>query len=241
MLPESGDARTLLGDEAFYCRPWDPASIREAVAEAYRAGPSVGLAKRCASFTWEHLAERLLDLYGEVLRRASAPGAEARARAAAAAEELRFQELKHAVGQAVRRAPEEGLHLAEKLLRTRGREDGGLRGILGTACLMLERYEDAVIHFQAALSLRPLYNPQAYLGLSLALLNAGRHGEAAAVMLEAAELHPLSPAETRELFFEHLRRAVRGGPAGSLVPEVTFREIAAGEVPGEQERGLTVP
>jgi glycosyltransferase involved in cell wall biosynthesis len=65
-----GCTREYLGDEAHYCAPDDPDSIRCAIAAAMSKGPSASLANRIArEFTWEAAADKTLEAYQLALAR----------------------------------------------------------------------------------------------------------------------------------------------------------------------------
>lgn len=59
-----GCTREYFGDQAHYCRPDDPASIRTAIDTALKTPGSPALAQRVAQeFTWQNAAERTLKAY----------------------------------------------------------------------------------------------------------------------------------------------------------------------------------
>jgi glycosyltransferase involved in cell wall biosynthesis len=63
-----GSAKEYFGDEAWYCNPRDPHSIREAVLAALSSPPSDQLRKRVLElYTWEEAARVTLDMYQKVL------------------------------------------------------------------------------------------------------------------------------------------------------------------------------
>jgi glycosyltransferase involved in cell wall biosynthesis len=63
-----GSAREYFGDEAWYCDPRDPASIRRAVVNALNSPSSETLRSRILEcFTWEVAAKKTLDAYHKVL------------------------------------------------------------------------------------------------------------------------------------------------------------------------------
>ncbi|HET7009528.1 MAG TPA: glycosyltransferase, partial [Anaerolineales bacterium] len=63
-----GSARDYFGDEAWYCHPSDPASIRTAVEVALAAPRTPALEQRVKKeFTWERTAEAMLASYRKVL------------------------------------------------------------------------------------------------------------------------------------------------------------------------------
>lgn len=65
-----GHAREYLRDDAHYCDPASPQSIRQAVRSALDAGPSSALHARILDqYTWTQTAHETLAAYEEVLRR----------------------------------------------------------------------------------------------------------------------------------------------------------------------------
>ncbi|HWC23430.1 MAG TPA: glycosyltransferase family 4 protein [Flexivirga sp.] len=68
-----GHAREYLQDDAWFCDPADPASVRRAVLDAVNAGPSPALATRIHQhYTWADTATETLAAYKDVLARRSA-------------------------------------------------------------------------------------------------------------------------------------------------------------------------
>ncbi len=68
VITDRGDTREYFGDLAFYCEPGDPASIREAIVQAYKAPPPQALRKRILNhYTWEKAAEATLKGYEKAL------------------------------------------------------------------------------------------------------------------------------------------------------------------------------
>ena len=66
----AGYAREYFEDDAWYCDPYDPHSIREAVVAALSAPPPESLRKRIlARYTWEQTALETADAYRELLER----------------------------------------------------------------------------------------------------------------------------------------------------------------------------
>jgi len=69
VVTPGGCTREYFGDDAHYCQPDDPASIRTAVENALRGGASDQLPQRVAhEFTWEAAAEKTLSGYTLALR-----------------------------------------------------------------------------------------------------------------------------------------------------------------------------
>ncbi|HET7009355.1 MAG TPA: glycosyltransferase, partial [Anaerolineales bacterium] len=74
-----GSARDYFGEEAWYCHPGDPASIRNAVEAALAAPRTPALERRVKEeFTWERAAEAMLASYRKVVsaQRQAAPSVE---------------------------------------------------------------------------------------------------------------------------------------------------------------------
>jgi glycosyltransferase involved in cell wall biosynthesis len=67
---EVGYARAYLGDLAWYCNPYDLASIRSAVGQALAAPPQPDLREHVlGSYTWEHTAEATAAAYRDLVER----------------------------------------------------------------------------------------------------------------------------------------------------------------------------
>lgn len=67
VITDKGYTRDYFGDDAFYCDPGDPASIRNAVEKAAIASHSRQLQERVLNnFTWEKAAALTLDAYKKV-------------------------------------------------------------------------------------------------------------------------------------------------------------------------------
>ena len=61
---EGGCTREYLGDHAYYCRPDDPASIRQAINEAMSGGPHEALAAKVVrEYTWTAAAAKTCEAY----------------------------------------------------------------------------------------------------------------------------------------------------------------------------------
>nr|WP_294794097.1 glycosyltransferase family 4 protein [uncultured Mucilaginibacter sp.] len=64
VITDKGDTREYFGEDAFYCSPEDPDSIRNAVEQASKAPLSDSLAQRIiANHTWRKAAEQTLEAY----------------------------------------------------------------------------------------------------------------------------------------------------------------------------------
>lgn len=68
VITEKGDTKEYFGDDAVYCDPASPASIREALYRAAREGPSATLREKIASrYCWQQTADATLQAYRSVL------------------------------------------------------------------------------------------------------------------------------------------------------------------------------
>lgn len=61
-----GTTCDYLGEEAFYCDPADPDSIRSAVLAAFYAPTRTGLKEKVMAHSWEETAQRTMDAYKEL-------------------------------------------------------------------------------------------------------------------------------------------------------------------------------
>lgn len=69
VVTDRGDTRDYFKNDAWYCEPEDPASIREAVEAAYDAPYNEAFRQRILQeFTWKRAAEETLKAYMDVLK-----------------------------------------------------------------------------------------------------------------------------------------------------------------------------
>ncbi len=70
VITDKGDTREYFGDDAWYCNPDDPDSIRQAVEAAWVAPYNEAFRERILKeFTWERAAQETLAAYKKVLTR----------------------------------------------------------------------------------------------------------------------------------------------------------------------------
>jgi len=68
VITDKGDAKEYFGDQAVYCDPGSPASIRKALETAIREGPSPALrGKILAQYSWHHTAVATQQAYRAIL------------------------------------------------------------------------------------------------------------------------------------------------------------------------------
>lgn len=69
VVTNKGDQRNYFGDDAWYCEPDDPNSIKQAVDAAFNAPFNTALRDRILKeYTWERAAEETLIAYNQVLK-----------------------------------------------------------------------------------------------------------------------------------------------------------------------------
>jgi tetratricopeptide (TPR) repeat protein len=66
---DTGTTRDYLGEGAFYCKPGDVDSIRNAVLAAYYSPVCHDLSEHVRAFTWEEATRKTIHVYEQVLRR----------------------------------------------------------------------------------------------------------------------------------------------------------------------------
>jgi len=68
VVTDKGDQRNYFGDDAWYCEPGDPDSIKKAVDAAFNAPYNTTLRDRILKeYTWQRAAEETLKVYKQVL------------------------------------------------------------------------------------------------------------------------------------------------------------------------------
>jgi glycosyltransferase involved in cell wall biosynthesis len=68
VITNKGDTKEYFGDQAIYCDPDSPASIRYALEKALRDGPSATLREKIlAQFCWQHTARATHQVYRAIL------------------------------------------------------------------------------------------------------------------------------------------------------------------------------
>jgi glycosyltransferase involved in cell wall biosynthesis len=69
VVTDKGDTRDYFKNDAWYCEPEDPASIRQAVEAAYDAPYNEAFRQRIfQEYTWKRAAEETLKAYMDVLK-----------------------------------------------------------------------------------------------------------------------------------------------------------------------------
>lgn len=66
VVSDRGTTRDYLGDEAYYCNPDNPDSIRSAVLAAFYAPPRATLKELVMKYSWEDMAKQTLSAYQEI-------------------------------------------------------------------------------------------------------------------------------------------------------------------------------
>jgi tetratricopeptide (TPR) repeat protein len=75
VITSSGTQVDYFGRKAFYCQPWDPDTVLEAVMEAFESPISPGLVDVAMSYSWEKTVEKTLQAYQDIVSRESGKSA----------------------------------------------------------------------------------------------------------------------------------------------------------------------
>jgi tetratricopeptide (TPR) repeat protein len=75
VITSAGTQIDYFGRKAFYCQPWDPESVLEAVMEAFESPVSPELVNVAMSYSWEKTVEKTLQAYQEIVSRESVKSA----------------------------------------------------------------------------------------------------------------------------------------------------------------------
>ena len=68
VITDKGDTKEYFGDQAVYCDPGSPASIRKALEKAVMDGPSIKLREKIlARYSWQHTADATYQVYRTIL------------------------------------------------------------------------------------------------------------------------------------------------------------------------------
>jgi tetratricopeptide (TPR) repeat protein len=205
-----------LGEEAYYCEPTRPDTIRDAVIRALRDPPNPRARARAESLSWDTAARviariyrSLLDERGRKKKRKKAPGLPI-----LRAQQAKRETLRHQIrGQALAvlsQDPAAAINLAHQVLE-HFPQDAVAHFIYGVAQLSFGRYGESEAHLSRAIELTPTVDMSAYLYLALTRVQQGNGAGARAVLYQALDIHPFESEETRALVEEYLELAQRVG------------------------------
>ncbi len=207
VAPDWGTLRDYLGDTVFYCSPFDPASIRGAVLEAWDSAPNDRARHLLAACSWEDPADRLSRLYRRL--RQESGSREGREFLRETAENARREVSYHrARGQAVETLRMDfgrGLQLLDRLVDSR--PDDPINYLLrGETRLRQSRFAEAERDLARSIKLMKSRQEGAYLLLSLALIQQGKRDAARSLLREAEEIFPFMNPGTKDIIADYLRR-----------------------------------
>jgi glycosyltransferase involved in cell wall biosynthesis len=205
-----GTIRDYLGEDISYCDPGDPVSVRRAVLEALERPRTNSLRGRVESFTWQREADRVAQVYEQaVLASRTEAKQEALRQSSERADALMrgMKQRSDALGLAEKQ-PQRAIELLEEVYVP---EDTGINVALGTAHLMLGRFQQAEQYLKRALASNPYVSPRHYLYLCVALQRLGKARELVAVASQCLTVHPFLPEETRNLVREYRRNGQLAG------------------------------
>jgi len=209
-----GTIREYLGNEAYYCDPIRPDTIRKRVVEALRDPPNHRARERAESLSWDAASRTTARIYRSILhekeRGKKKKGVQNRLalRAQSAKREALRRQLRGRAFAALSKDPATAQSLAYQLLE-HFPQDRVAHYIQGVGNLSSKRYREAEAHLIRAIELAPVVDVSAYLYLALALLQQRKGEEAARALNLGLQRHPFLPEETTALIDEYLGLAHR--------------------------------
>ncbi len=213
-----GTIKDYLGEDAFYCEPDDPVSIRKAVTGAFEKSPDLFLRNKLEGNTWEKEAETLLGIYEKVICDCKKTKGRLRLRKKIkyASDEISFIKFRERADKLLKTDPNAALEASSQLLNYRKNDVNSLFA-RGAAFLLLMNYKEAEGSLRRLLRLQPCFDIKGHLYLSLALLKQGKYEEAVEVLQKSLKLNPFLHKKTRALIYEYLMKAYEGiGDAGKV-------------------------
>ena len=208
---DAGTLRDYLGNDAFYCEPSDPASVRAAVLAAYDSPKNPSLRDLAAQYTWERTTQTLRKAYEGTLASCATPAGRRRLRdkAATAREEIKLRHLRERVLASCEDSPKDAVSAGSAILTLRP-GDAPVHYAMGLARLRTMEYAEAANHLERYLRLDPFAPINGYLLLALALMKQERHAEAVACLHSASKRHPFMGEKAQSLLAEYLERCSGG-------------------------------
>lgn len=216
-----GTLPDYLCDYVYYCSPYDPGSVREAVRKAREAERSDAGRRLLDECRWEKEAERLARIYRRILDERRTPDAVCRLERAAenARVEQSYQQRRGRALALMRSDIAGGLPLMDQLIAERPADPLNYL-FRGEARLKLGRVREAEEDLKASIEIKKVFQEVTHLYLALALLEQKRPEEAREVLLEALEIYPFMNRGSRAIATEYLQRCCAEGPrsAGGAKP-----------------------
>jgi len=241
-----GTTREYMGDDAFYCEPNDPESIRKSVEEALRLPPVSGLKKRLEGWTWERHAEGVHKIYRTVKRRSGTAGVRKRYRrwVNKVKEEKQVEGLIQQASDGLAVHPGGAEQLATRVINLRPRSAQGAF-VRGKARLSLMEYKGAASDFLHVTQVQPDHSPAAYLFLALSLLVSSEYEAVLQTLENLSSVFSLEADGMAEVAAEYRDKALAGIEGKTVSVENKYarktRRPSEGKSPWVDERELSVP
>ncbi len=202
-----GTLPDYLRDSVFYCSPYDPVSVREAVRKALEA-PRSDIGRRLlAECRWESEAERLAHIYRRLLDERETQAAVSRLERAAenARAEQSYHQRRGRTLELMRTDIARGLPLMDRLIAER--PDDPLNYLFrGEARLKLGRVSQAEEDLRASIAIKKVFQEVTHLYLALALIQQKKLHEAREALLEALEIYPFMNEGSKAIVADYLAR-----------------------------------
>jgi tetratricopeptide (TPR) repeat protein len=219
VVPENATTHEYLGDAAFYCRPNDPRSIRDAVRGAWDSTAGTAWPGGYPVTTWAQTAEQMCAVYDRILERTRTElgRKEIANRATRVKEELSYRRLRDEIQQKAGSDHQQTLEITACLHAVRP-DDPVVLFLQGMAYFGLSRMDEAEERLRRTLEVAPYFDAKAYLYLGLVHLKQGRYRNAVEVLERAGRAHPFMPDDTAVLVSNYLLLARQGAGELNLAP-----------------------
>jgi hypothetical protein len=206
-----GTTREYLGEDAFYCEPNDPESIRKSVEEALHRPAVSGLRARIERWTWDKHAEGVHKIYRIVKKRSETAGLRKRYRrwANKVNEEKGIEGLVRQASEGLTADPRGSERLATRAIDSSPRNAQGYF-LRAKARLSLMDYTGAASDFFHVTQIQPDHSPAAYLFLALCRLIQAEYESVLETLEDLSSVFTLEAEGVAEIAAEYRGKAVAG-------------------------------
>jgi LPS sulfotransferase NodH/glycosyltransferase involved in cell wall biosynthesis len=211
-----GTLPDYLGDSVFYCSPYDPVSVREAVLKALEA-PRNEIGRRLLEeCRWENEAERLAHTYRRLLDERATQGFACRLQRAAkdARLELSYYQRRDGILELMRSDIVRALPLLDQLIAERPTDPLNYL-FRGEARLKVGRVSEAEEDLRTSIEIKKVHKEATHLYLALALLQQRKWHEAREVLVEATEIYPFMNEGAKAIVADYLERCEDTSTSGT--------------------------
>lgn len=206
-----GTIREYLGDDAFYCEPNDPESIRKSVEDALRLPTAPGLRKKIERWTWDRYAEGVHKIYRTVKKRGETAAVISRSRrwVSKVNEEKEVEFLIKRASDGLTVDPRGAEQLATRATALSPRNAQGYF-VRAKARLSLMDLTGAASDFLRVTQVQPDHSPAAYLFLVLSLLMSSEYEAALQTLDNLSSVFSLEAEGMAEIAAEYRNKALAG-------------------------------